>query len=149
MLSAALAFFLSQTATTDESAIRKVIGEFRIAVEAKDAKKLGELFWPEAVVFEHGSVDKTASDFVGKHMVPHFKVLSFKWLDEENSGRADVPLAYVAQRATLEVREATGAVKHVPNTFTFVLRKKDAAWRIAHLHWSLGKGVAAVKDGGS
>ncbi|MBI3181672.1 MAG: nuclear transport factor 2 family protein [Myxococcales bacterium] len=141
---------LGAKAGADEEAIRKLVDAFRVACEREDEAALLGLFWPEANVFEHGGVDRTAEAFVKEHMAPHFKEMSLRWLEEESSGRSEGAMAYVAQRAKLEIREADGPPKHAYNTFTFVLRKRQGAWKISHLHWSLGRPKPPeAADGGS
>lgn len=133
----------------DSAAIKQLVASFRQSVEKGDTKALSETFWPDAVVFEHGGVDRSASAFVNDHVSGHLKTMKFKWTDEENLGRSEGTLAYVAQRAVLETTEK-GATKRAPHTFTFVFRKKDGTWKIAHLHWSIGKSeaVASSPDAG-
>lgn len=135
-------------ASQDEEALRKVLDSFRTAVEQEDAGALLELFWPEANVFEHGGVDRTAQAFVKEHMEPHFRQMDLRWVEEESSGRSEGNLAYVAQRSLVEVRQGKEPPRRSHHTFTFLLRKKEGAWKIAHLHWSLGKPQPVQADGG-
>ena len=125
--------------SADEQDIKKVVSAFRAAVETQNGVELKGLFWPDALVFENGVVSRSADEFIHERMEPLFKELAFKWVDEENSGRADVPLAYVAHLATIEVREGAGPARRAVNALTFVLRKRDQVWKISHLQWSSGK----------
>jgi uncharacterized protein (TIGR02246 family) len=147
IVAALLILAAAPSTEADSVAIKTLVGEFRNAVEKGDLPKLEQTFWPDAVVFEHGGVDRSAAAFVNQHMGSHLKTMKIKWLDEENLGRSEGTMAYVAQRALLETTEKNAA-KKAPHTFTFVFRKKDGAWKIAHLHWSIGKAEASGGDAG-
>lgn len=138
------------TPDADSQGIKTLVAAFREGVQKGDAAAVSATFWPDAVVFEHGGVDRSAKAFVDEHLAAHFKTMKLKWVDEENLGRSEGAMAYVAQRAVLETTEK-GATKKAPHTFTFVFRKRDGAWKIAHLHWSIGKSESvgsSAPDGG-
>lgn len=133
------------SAEQDSQAIKALVSSFREGMQKGDGAALVAVFWPDAAVFRQGSVDRSAKAFVNERLATELKTAKFKWLEEENLGRSDGPMAFVAQRAVLE-----SGGKAAPHTFTFVFRKRDGAWKVAHLHWSSGKAVAASnKDGGS
>lgn len=132
----------------DEAAIKRLVDSFRQAVERERPAELLSLFWPEALVFEHGEVDRSARQFVEQRMALRFRQLDLRWVGEENSGRVESAMAYVAQRARIEARIGGEAPARAEHTFTFVLRKKEGGWRIAHLHWSVGEPAPAPPDGG-
>lgn len=122
----------------DSAAIKQLVTTFRQSVEKGDTQALMGSFWPDAVVFKSGTLDRSAEAFITKDLGTRFKTTKFKWIDEENLGRSEGTIAYVAQRAVLETTEKAGT-KSAQHTFTFLFRRKDGAWKIAHLHWSTGK----------
>ncbi|MFL5321923.1 MAG: YybH family protein [Myxococcaceae bacterium] len=127
-----LAAVLAASPDADSDAIRQVVSEFRVAVEKQDTAALQALFNKDAVIFEDGTKRSVAELALSRPM---------KWADEQNTGRSEGPLAYVAQAAQVDV----GGGKQLTALFTFVLRKKDGAWKIAHLHWSNGAVTASKK----
>src|SRR3954469_6675562 len=89
-----LAFVAAAPADNDSESIRQVVSSFREAVEKQDAAAMQGLFIPEAIVFEDGVKKSPAQLSASRPM---------KWTNEQNSGRSEGPLAYVAQAATLDV----------------------------------------------
>ncbi len=129
-------FASSDAGRSDDLQIKDLVGQFRAAVQSENRTLLSSLFWPEAVVFHRGSADVTARAFINGPLAPRFAGKGYRWLSEDNSGRAEGSFAYVAQQAQLEAVVDGGATERQPHTFTFVLRRRGAKWRIAHLHWS-------------
>lgn len=127
MLTALLVLSLAAAPATDgdAAAIKQLVSGFRTSVEKQDGKALSALFFPDAVIFLDGDEAKLET-------LPLSAKL--KWTNEANAGRSEGPLAYVAQRAEIQVDG-----KKTAQTFTFVMRKREGVWKIAHLHWSRGR----------
>lgn len=138
MLSLLLALSLSAApldggapADPDTDAIKDVVSRFREGVEASDPSRVKELFWADAVVFLDGAPSASARDFLEVQLPVRLKKHKLKWLSEQNTGRAENGLAYVAQAAQVE-----DGSKKTTHALTFVLRKREGAWRIQHLSWA-------------
>src|SRR6478752_1012214 len=107
-----LALCAAPADNADSEAIRKTVSSFREAAQAQDTAALKALFSPDAVIFQDG-VKKAPGELQLSRQI--------KWTKEENTGRSEGPLAYVAQAAVVDV----GGGKQLTSLFTFVLRRRD------------------------
>ncbi len=107
-----------------DGSIKEVVSGVRAALEAGDEAKLSGLLWPDATVFSGGVNFKGLLD------------RKLRWISEDNTGRAEGTLAYVAQRAVVEEAGSDGGTRGLVVGVTFVLRQKEGRWRVQHLHWT-------------
>lgn len=144
-----LAFVVAATAalavSSEESAIRKVLADYRTAMEERSVAKLAEVVSDDLLVLEGTHKNDGWADYRDKHIGPEmaewkeFKVSAPKLTRLEIKG----DMAYAVQEATYTIVEAKGTVVML-GAETLVLGKEAKGWRIRHLHLS-GKRLSPPK----
>ena len=120
-----------------DAGVAKVLERYRSAFEARSTDKLGEVMDPDVLVLEGTGKDVGWAAYRDGHIGPEMKdweSLAYSdtvVVDAEAKGdsawavtQATVTIVSGGKPLTLDVAE------------TFVLNKRDGAWRIRHLHWS-------------
>lgn len=131
-----------------ELEIRKWLGAYEEAFNAKDLPKLGAFYLPEATVYEGGGVNRGWDDFRDHHLGPElesFQDLRFS-RDEveahilEPDGRSAYVIARYHLEATVEGRKIDAS-----GLETLVLVKTSSGWKIRHSHTSSRPRPAAAR----
>lgn len=117
--------------------VSKTLAAYRAAFEARSTDKLGEVMDPDVLVLEGTGKDVGWAAYRDNHIGPEMKdwqSLTYSdvvVVDAEAKGdsawavtQAAVTIVSGGKPLTLDVAE------------TFVLGRRDGAWRIRHLHWS-------------
>ena len=144
-----LAFVVAATvgfaASSEEAAVRKVLADYRAAMEARSVEKLAAVVSNDLLVLEGTHKNDGWADYRDKHIGPEmaewkeFKVADPRLAKLEVSG----DMAYAVQEATYTIVDAKGPVVML-GAETFVFGKEAKGWRIRHLHLS-GKRVSPAK----
>lgn len=147
MLAFVVAALSVRAAAPEENAIRKVLSDYRAAMEARSVEKLAAVVTEDLLILEGTHKNDGWADYRDKHIGPEmaewkeFKVEGLKISRLEVGGS----LAYAVQEATYTIVTADGAVVML-GAETFVLGKTDKDWKIKHVHLS-GKRIEAPKNG--
>lgn len=147
----ALAFVVAATdgfaASPEEAAVRKVLADYREAMEARSVSKLAAVVSDDLLVLESTHKNGNWADYRDNHIGPEmaewseFRVAGLVLSKLEVSG----DLAYAVQEATYTIVDAKGPVVML-GAETVVLGKEPKGWKIRHLHLS-GKRVTPAKSG--
>jgi ketosteroid isomerase-like protein len=120
-----------------DAGVVKVLERYRAAFEARSTDKLGEVMDPEVLVLEGTGKDVGWAAYRDNHIGPEMK----EWESLTYSDAAVVgsetrgDSAWAVTQATVTIVSA-GKPLTLDVAETFVLSKRDGAWRIRHLHWS-------------
>lgn len=115
----------------------KTLAAYRAAFEARSTDKLGEVMDPDVLVLEGTGKDVGWAAYRDGHIGPEMK-------DWESLAYADTVVvdtevkgdsAWAVTQATVTIVSG-GKPMTLDVAETFVLNKRDGAWRIRHLHWS-------------
>lgn len=132
-------------AASDEAEVRKVLADYRTAMEARSVEKLGEVVSEGLLVLEGTYKNDGWKDYRDRHIGPEmaewkeFKVAEPKLTKLE----VGADLAYAVQEATYTIVDAKGPVVML-GAETVVLAKEAKGWKIRHLHLS-AKRLAPAK----
>lgn len=132
-------------ASPDEAAVRKVLADYRTAMEERSVAKLAEVVSGDLLVLEGTYKNGGWKDYRDNHIGPEmaewkeFKAAGLTLTKLELSGG----MAYAVQEATYTIVDARGPVV-LQAAETVVLGKETKGWKIKHLHLS-GKRVSPAK----
>lgn len=130
---------------SEEAAVRKVLADYRTAMEERSIAKLAAVVSDDLLVLEGTYKNVGWADYRDKHIGPEmaewkeFKVADPRLTKLEVSG----DMAYAVQEATYTIVDAKGPVVML-GAETFVFGKEAKGWKIRHLHLS-GKRVSPAK----
>lgn len=139
---AAMAAF---AAPPEEAAVRKVLADYRAAMEDRSVAKLAEVVSDELLVLEGTHKNDGWADYRDKHIGPEMA----EWKEFKASSptltRLEIKgdMAYAVQEATYTIVDAKETVVML-GAETLVLTKEAKGWKIRHLHLS-GKRIAPAK----
>lgn len=144
-----MAFAVAATAvfaaSSEEAAVRKVLADYRTAMEERSVAKLAAVVSEELLVLEGTHKNDGWADYRDNHIGPEMA----EWKEFRVSGpklaklEVGADLAYAVQEATFTIVDAKGPVVML-GAETLVLGKEPKGWKIRHLHLS-GKRVAPAK----
>jgi len=132
-------------ASSEEIEVRKVLADYRAAMEARSVAKLAEVVSDDLLVLEGTHKNDGWADYRDKHIGPEmaewkeFKVSSPTLTKLEVKG----DWAYAVQEATYAIVDAKETVVML-GAETLVLSKETKGWKIRHLHLS-GKRLSPAK----
>lgn len=113
-----------------------IVHAFQQAIQAGDAQKARALMGDTVLIFESGSVERSADEYAADHMqadMAFLKNMSITPLEHHVQRLGD--MAVSASRLRIH-----GHYKGKPVDFesmeTMALQKIEGAWRITHIHWS-------------
>ncbi len=120
------------------TAVKKVLGDYKSALERLDLTGVEQLFAENNEVIENGKVEGTYADYLAHHIGPelgHFR--SFKFSDYKVTAwvHGDMAWATETYRYTITLKE-DGKVIERQAVGTSVLRKIGEAWKIVSMHGS-------------
>lgn len=130
---------------SEEAAVRKVLADYRAAMEARSVEKLSSIVSDDLLVLEGTHKNDGWPDYRDNHIGPEmaewkeFKTADPRLTKLEVRGQ----LAYAVQEATYTIVDAKGPVVML-GAETVVLSKEPKGWKIRHLHLS-GKRVSPAK----
>jgi len=145
VLALVIAATAAVAAAPEEAAVRKVLADYRAAMEARSVAKLAEVVSDDLLVLEGTHKNDGWPDYRDKHIGPEmaewkeFKVSSPTLTKLEIRG----DMAYAVQEATYTIVDAKETVVML-GAETLVLSKETKGWRIRHLHLS-GKRLSPAK----
>lgn len=124
--------------SSDDDAVRSVLGAYNQALTSLDAAKAQDLFTADSAVFESGGVEGTFAHYLEHHIGPElaeFKEFSFREYTVEV--RLELPLALTTESYIYRiVLKADGKVIEKRAVTTSVLKKLNGDWKIVQTHTS-------------
>jgi ketosteroid isomerase-like protein len=134
LMAAQLPAFASQD--KDSEKVKEVVNAFHHALKASNAKEARSLLNDNVLIFEGGSVERSAEEYAHHHMLADMKYLAA--LDSEvieHNVMVSGEYAYSVSR-TRTKGEYKGKQRDYVGMETIVLRRTPAGWEIVHIHWS-------------
>lgn len=128
----------SQLHADDDSAVKKVLGDYKAALERLDLSGVEQLFAGENQVIENGKVEGAYADYLAHHIGPeldHFRSFSFSGYNITVRGHGDIAWATETYRYTIVLKN-DGKVIERQGVATSVLHRNGAGWRIVSMHSS-------------
>lgn len=137
VLALVVAATVAHAASPEESAVRKVLADYRTAMEARSVEMLGKAVSPELLVLEGTHKNDGWADYRDRHIGPEMS----EWKEFRVAGpkltRLEVKgdMAFAVQEGTYTIVDAKGTTVLLAAE-TVVLAKDAGAWKIRHLHLS-------------
>lgn len=127
-----------EAASPDADAVRKVLADYKAALEGLDMGGVDKLFAEDNVVIENGKLEGSYADYLANHIGPelgHFT--SFSFSDYKPAVRVHGDVAWATETYLYRiVLKEDGKVIERQGVSSSVLRKTDAGWRIVSMHGS-------------
>lgn len=119
----------------DTAAVRRVLNQYRSAIERLDATGTERLFTSDSQIFENGGVEGSYANYLAHHLGPelgHFRSFRFSNVNVDVRFEGRVALATETYNYRIERRE--GAPIERRGVTTSVLRRTGSEWRIVTSH---------------
>lgn len=116
-----------------------VVNQLREAIRTGDAVLAERVLAASVTIFEQGHVESSRAEYMGHHFkedVAYAKLVPSKVVSV--SAVVDAGMALVTATTTTDGLYKDKPVKNA-GVETYVLRLRDDAWRIEHIHWSSRK----------
>ena len=125
-------------AEADAAEVKKVLGDYKSALERLDLNGVEQLFAKDNQVIESGKVEGSYADYLAHHIGPelgHFQ--SFKFSDYKVSIQIQGDIAWSTEtyRYTIVLKEDAKVIER-QGVATSVLRRTGKAWKIVSTHSS-------------
>lgn len=117
----------------------ETLAAFHGALVAGDRDKATRMLAPDIAIYESGHVERSRDEYAGHHLggdMEFAKNTTRKVLKQNERIDGDTAVVWQETETTGTLR---GKAIHMLGTETAVLRKKDGAWSIVHVHWSSRK----------
>lgn len=114
----------------------QVVSAFHAALSAGKSDEALSLLSPEVVIFESGGAEMTRAEYGSHHLagdIEFVRTVATTVVDEQSGQSGEA--AWVLRR-TSTTGKFRGKEINSRGTETMILRKTEAGWRIAHIHWS-------------
>lgn len=129
---------LPESESTDADAVRRVLADYKAALERLDMDGVDTLFAEDNVVIENGKLEGSYADYLANHIGPelgHFTSFSFSDYKPSVRVHGDVAWATETYRYRIVLKE-DGKVIERQGVSSSVLHRTDAGWRIVSMHGS-------------
>lgn len=141
--STAFAHEPAQAASTSASTISEaaqpavaVVEDFSRALKGGDFKRVGELLTDDVLILESGGAERSREEYLGHHAISDAAFLKDAHSAlKHRTARVEGDIAWIGTESELHAKK-DGKPMTLLSTETMVLRRTDAGWRIAHIHWS-------------
>ena len=125
---------------SDAAAVRKVLGDYKAAIERLDARGTERLFTADSAVFETGGSEGSYANYLSHHLAPELKEFrSFKFTDYKVNVRFVSGAALATETYGYRIQTAKGETVDRLGVATSVLRKEKGRWKIVMTHNSSRK----------
>lgn len=112
------------------------IDAFHGALSRGDQAAAAAFIAADALIYESGGVERSKAEYAAHHLAADAAFArATKRTVTRRTGHVSDGLAWIATESTTVGSYKDRAINSV-STETMVLRREDAAWRIAHIHWS-------------
>lgn len=122
----------------DADAVRKVLADYKAALERLDMDGVDKLFAEDNVVIENGKLEGSYADYLANHIGPelgHFTSFSFSDYKPSVRVSGDVAWATETYRYRIVLKD-DGKVIERQGVSSSVLQRTDGGWRIVSMHGS-------------
>jgi ketosteroid isomerase-like protein len=122
----------------DPEAIKKVLGDYKAALERLDMDGADALFAKDNIVIENGKVEGSYVDYLANHIGPelgHFSSFEFSDYNVSVQEHGDIAWATETYLYTITLKEE-GKVIERQGVASSVLHRTDEGWRIVSMHGS-------------
>ena len=119
-----------------DSSAGKVVRQFHQALKTGDTRLARSLLAENLVVFEGGSVERSADEYANNHMLADMKYLTGinnELLEHKVEISGNVAYSMSRSKSTGSYTDRTIDVTGME---TIVLNKLNGQWKIVHIHWS-------------
>ena len=124
------------TAQSDEEQVKRVLKEYKTALESLNIEGTGKLFTANSEILETGKVEGSYQDYIDHHIGPeleHFK--SFKYNDYQVKVIVDGNYAFATETYVyIIVLKIDERVIERQGAATSVLHKEEGSWKIMKAH---------------
>ncbi len=129
---------------TAKEDVKKVLKEYKNAIENLTAKNTIDLFTKNSAVFESGGLEGTYKNYLEHHLEPELKVFkSFKFTNYKVDVSVDLPYAFstetyiytIVVKADKEKKRKERTISR-QGVATAVLKNIDGKWKIWKYHTS-------------
>lgn len=129
------------SASSDEDAVKAVLGDYKQALERLDGAMPAKLFAPDAEVFESGKREGSYQDYLAHHLGPELiEFASFRFDDYSAVVRIEGDAAIASESYTYRiVLKRGGEPIERAGVATSVLKRTSAGWRFLQTHSSSRK----------
>lgn len=125
-------------ATPEQEAVKRVLSDYKAAIERRDARGTEQLFVAESSVFESGGSEGTFATYLAHHLGPELgEFRAFQFSDykvDVHLLSADAAHAIETYRYRIETK--AGEIVDRLGVATSVLRKENGTWKILMMHSS-------------
>lgn len=134
------ALAVSAAEADDAGAVKRVLGAYQAALEARSVEALGKVVDPDLLVLEGTHKNVGWKDYRDNHIGPEmaewksFRVADPRLVSLEVEGG----MAFAVQEAAYTI-VMEGKTVSMRAAETFVLRKGKDGWRVKHVHFSAKK----------
>lgn len=128
---------VSQAGPNDTAKV--TLAEFHDALAKGDRDRALGFLAKDVVIYEAGHVERSRDEYAHHHLkgdMEFAKTTSMKTLRQSERAIQDTVVIWQETETT---GTAGGKPVHLLGTATAVLERRDARWRIVHLHWSSRK----------
>ena len=113
-----------------------VVERFGAALAKGDLATVESLLDPQVLILESGGSEQDRAEYMGHHAGADAKFLrGATVLPGRRRVHVDGEMAWVGSESEIHARDG-GKPITLRSTETMVLRRRDGAWRIVHIHWS-------------
>jgi len=119
----------------EAAAVRKVLAEYKAAIERLDARGTERLFAADSMIFETGGAEGTYANYLRHHLGPELKAFrSFKFSNYRIDVRFVGGAAIATETYGYRIETNGGEVAERLGVATSVLRKGRGRWTIVMMH---------------
>ena len=125
---------------SDAAAVRKVLGDYKAAIERLDARGTKRLFTADSAIFETGGSEGSYANYLSHHLGPELKEFrSFKFTNYKVDVRFVAGAALATESYGYRIHTGKGETVERLGVATSVLRKENGRWKIVMMHNSSRK----------
>jgi ketosteroid isomerase-like protein len=115
------------------------VDRFTAALSGGDLTKVGAELDPKVLIFESGSAERSAAEYLGGHAKEDAAFLKTAHQQlKRRSAHVSGDFAWVASESELHLQKDGKSVT-VLSTETMLLQRRASGWKIVHIHWSSRK----------
>lgn len=131
---------VSVAAADESAAVKRVLGAYRAAMEARSVESLAKIVDGDLLVLEGTHKNAGWKDYRDNHIGPEMAEWKSFASSEPRLAALEIErdMAYAVQEATCTIVTADKTVV-MASAETFVLRRSKGGWRVKHVHMSFKK----------
>ena len=126
--------------TSDSAAVRKVLADYKAAIERLDARGTERLFAADSTIFETGGSEGSYGNYLSHHLAPELREFrSFKFTNYKVNVRFVAGAALATETYGYRIETGKGETVERLGVATSVFRKENGRWKIVMMHNSSRK----------